>query len=115
MKIIVLLLGVLVIAACSTTQKPQSIITPPSIVKSPDFRGLSAKSCRGGEIIKTPATLKLDKQGRVTDVYGLTVRDKKLASQITTQFKKAKYTPYLQNGVPIAKDLKVVISLKCSK
>lgn len=114
MRIIVLLLSVLVVAACQTPKKQQGI-TPPKVIKSPDLMQLSAKNCKSGETITISAILKLNKQGRVTSVSGLTLRDKKLAQQIIDQFKKAKYTPYLQNGVPIARNLPVTISLTCPK
>lgn len=116
MKILVLLLSALFVVACATKKYPDTnTITPPKVIKSPDFTKLSAKSCKSGEVIKTSATLRLDKYGKVTDVYGLDVQDVHLASQIIDQFKRAKYTPYLQGGVPIAKNLNVVLSLTCPK
>lgn len=118
MKTVVAVSGVLFLTACSTTQAPKTpanAITPPTIVKSPDLTNLPTKSCKNGETIITPATLKLNKQGKVVDVFGLTVKDKQLASQIIAQFKQAQYTPYLQAGTPIAKDLPIVIRLKCPK
>lgn len=109
----VMLPSLFILSACAT--KNQNTITPPTIVKAPDFSKLSAKSCRGGEFINTPAVLKLNKHGKVTDVYGLTIQDKNLAKQITTQFKKAVYTPYKHNGTPIARNLDVAIRLKCPR
>lgn len=107
----VMIPSLFILTACAT--KNHHTITPPTIVKAPDFSKLSTKSCRDGEFINTPAVLKLDKRGKVTDVYGLTIQDKKLAKQITTQFKKAIYTPYKHNGVPITRNLDVAIRLKC--
>ncbi len=107
---IIVLLPCLLLAACAAKHQP---ITPPSVVKSPDFSELSTKSCKNGETISTPATLALDKQGKVTLVSGLTIKDKQLARQIKEKFKQAKYTPYLQHGTPIARPLEVSISLTC--
>lgn len=118
MKIIILCLTLLTLVACQSAKKQTAVqsrglITPPTIIKAPDLTNLPIQSCKNGETIITPATLKLNKQGEVTDVFGLTVKDKNLANQIITQFKKARYTPYLQQGTPIAKDLPIVIRLKC--
>lgn len=104
------------LVACGTTKpikQASTAITPPQVVKSPDFRHLPTKSCKNGEFIHTSAILALDKQGQVTGVSGLTVKDKELALHITQAFKKAKYTPYLIHGKPVARNLDVAISLKC--
>lgn len=103
------------LVACGTKPitAPASTITPPQVVKSPDFRNLPTKSCKNGEFIHTPAILSLDKKGRVTNVSGIKVKDKELARQIRQEFQKAKYTPYLVSGQPVARNLDVAISLKC--
>lgn len=110
-------IGSVGLVACSSkqpTQKPPSaVVIPPNVVKSPDFRNLPTKSCKNGEFIHTPAVLALDKQGRVTGVSGLTVKDKELAWHIRQEFQKSKYTPYLVGGKPVARNLDVAISLKC--
>lgn len=100
-------LSLCVLSACTAKHQP--------IIKAPDFSDLPTKSCKNGEAINTPATLTLDKQGKVTAVKGIKVKDKELARQITQQFKKARYTPYLENGTPIARPLQVSMSLQCPK
>lgn len=105
-------LSLCVLSACTAKHQP---ITAPTVVKAPDFSDLPTKSCKNGEVISTPATLTLDKQGKVTAVKGIKVKDKELARQITQQFKKARYTPYLENGTPIARPLQVSMSLQCPK
>lgn len=101
-------------ACASTSPAPQkSNVTAPTVVRSPDFRNLPTTSCKNGEYIHTPVVLALNKQGEVTQVSGIKVKDKQLAYQIGEQFKKAKYTPYLKDGVPISHHLNVAISLKC--
>lgn len=118
---IIILPSLFILTACATKNQSTSItikedtITTPAIIKAPDFSKLSAKGCQGGERIYTTAVLKLNKQGDVTDVYGLDLANKALAKDIASQFKKAKYTPYKHNGVPIAKNLIVSISLQCPK
>lgn len=101
-------------ACASTSPAPQkSNVTAPTVVRSPDFRNLPTTSCKNGEYIHTPAVLLLNKKGEVSDVVGLKLKDQHLAGQISHEFKKAKYTPYLKDGVPISHHLNVAISLKC--
>lgn len=105
----------LLLTACASTPpaSQNNNITAPTVVRSPDFRNLPTTSCKNGEYIHTPVVLALNKQGEVTQVSGIKVKDKQLAHQIGEQFKKAKYTPYLKDGVPISHHLNVAISLKC--
>ena len=104
-----------VLTACTATpaKSTRTTITPPTVVKAPDFSDLPANSCRGSETIHTPAKLSLNKQGKVTHVSGLTVKDMQLSRAITREFKRAKYTPYKVNGQPVARHLDVAIGLKC--
>lgn len=115
MKAVFLLPSLLILTACTTTTttKPQSNVTPPTVVRPPDLTKLSAKSCQGGEIITTPVRLRLDETGAVTDVVGVILRDKELTRQIVNEFKKSKYTPYMKNGKPVAHHLDVAIHLRC--
>ncbi|MDO4896508.1 MAG: hypothetical protein Q3971_04010 [Moraxella sp.] len=118
--ILLSVVGASALIACTTTtpspqQQAHIAITLPSVVQPPDFRHLSTKSCKNGEYIHTPAVLALNKQGQVTAVSGLTVKDKQLAHQISEQFKKSKYTPYLRDGKPFAHKLDVAVSLKCPR
>ncbi len=106
------LVAVALLSACTTKQ---TVITAPTVIIPPDFSNLSTKSCKNGEVINTPATLKLNKEGKVVSVSGLKIKDKQLIRQIREQFKKAKYTPYLQHGEPIERPLEVAISLTCPK
>lgn len=105
--------SVLLTACASSSPTTRTNITPPTVVISPDFRNLPTKSCVNGEYIHTPATLVLDTAGKVTQVLGVKVKDKQLAQEIIEEFKKAQYTPYLKDGVPLAHHLNVAVSLKC--
>lgn len=115
MKAAFLLPSLLILTACTTTTKPkpQSNVTPPTVVRPPDLTKLSAKSCQGGEIITTPVRLRLNEKGAVTDVVGVRLKDKELTRQLINEFKKSKYTPYMKNGKPVAHHLDVAIHLKC--
>lgn len=109
--------GALLMTACAskTPTTQGTVISLPAVVVPPDFSNLSTKSCKNGEYIHTPAVLSLDKQGKVTAVSGIKVKDRQLAREISDEFMKAKYTPYRKNGTPIAHRLDVAISLKCPK
>lgn len=103
-----------ILTACTTAPTKKTVtITPPTVVKAPNFTDLPADSCKGSETIHTPAKLSLNRRGDVTQVSGLKIKDTQLSHAITREFKRAKYTPYKVNGQPVARHLDVAIGLKC--